>query len=288
MNIVADLHVHSTASDGVLSPTLLAQAARQAGLSAIALTDHDTIHGVAEAMTAGESCGLQVFPGIEFSCGWEDSDLSLHVLGLFIDPRHPELLRVLQDQQASRFSRALRILDKLEALKINVKPLRHEFEGHPDKLLGRPHIARYLAETGVVSDFQQAFDRYLKRGRPAHVPKDHLLPQTAVELTHKAGGLAFVAHPGLISHWDEVWNMIKSLPWDGLEVFYSEHEIHTLTYFREFARKHDFLMSGGSDYHGEYGKHANRLGHHGLDQPTFDHFLSSAHTRRHAWKSAQS
>jgi hypothetical protein len=268
-NIFADLHCHSTASDGVLSPTELTLAARQTGISAFALTDHDTLKGIPEARAASVRVGLEFVPGIELSCGWPDTDVSLHVVGLFLDETSSVLTELLARQQASRFRRALKMLDLLAGLGIDMQSLREQFDREGDRVLGRPHLARYLVEKGVVGDFQEAFSRFLQRGAPAYVPKDHLPPETAVDLIQRSGGGAFIAHPGLVCHWDEMWNKVRHLPWDGLEVYYSEHSPEQVAFFRGLAGTRGFLSTGGSDYHGEYGKHASRLGLFGLDEPGF-------------------
>ena len=269
-SVYADLHVHSSASDGVLSPVDLVKASKNAGLSVVGITDHDTVKGVAEALAAGAEQGIQVVPGIELSCAWPDFDIPLHVVGLFMDHTSKTLVELLETQRRSRYSRALKILELLENLGIEVTPLRNSFLADPEKLLGRPHIARYLVEIGAVSEFQEAFGKYLKRGAPAHVPKDHLVPETGIKAIHEAGGLAIIAHPGLTVEWEKLWSRISGLPWDGIEVYYSEHSPDQVEYFLNLARSRQLLVSGGSDYHGEYGKHASRLGLFGLERQSFE------------------
>ncbi|RCK81664.1 MAG: PHP domain-containing protein [Candidatus Ozemobacter sibiricus] len=278
--IFADLHVHSTASDGLLSPRELLVRAKEAGLSALGLTDHDTLRGVAEGLAASQELGLPLIPGIELSCGWPDSDVSLHVLGLFVDPTAPALVDLLDRQRRSRHVRALRILDRLEALQIDVAPLRLEFEAQTDRVLGRPHVARFLHAQGHVQEFQEAFTRYLARGKPAYVPKEHVLPIDGVAAIHQAGGVALIAHPGFLPHWKDLWSRVEDLPWDGIEVFYCEHTPQQIDFFTRFARDHGFGCGGGSDYHGEYGKHANRFGLFGVAEEHFRDLERRAAQRR--------
>lgn len=273
-NIVyADLHTHTTASDGTSSPADVVQKAKEIGLNTIAITDHDTLGGFDEAMAEGKIQGINVVPGIEISCGWEGRDSSVHVVGLFIDPKSKELTQMLEEQKKYRFKRALKILQLLENEGIDTKKLFDEFNSTPEKVLGRPHIARYLVENNYVKDFQQAFDKYLLRGRPAYVPKQSVPPETGVDIIHKAGGLAVLAHPGLVPDWDSVWNKLKDLPWDGIEVYYSEHKNSEVDKFLALAERYNLVPVGGSDYHGEYGKHTGRLGTAGLTKEQYDVLL---------------
>ena len=267
--IYADLHVHSTASDGMLSPTELVHKALSKGITALGLTDHDTLSGIREATLAADKSGLRIIPGIELSCGWPDREVSFHVLGLFVDPSAPSLLNLLDNQRKFRFTRALRILDLLESQKIDVALLREQFHENPKKVLGRPHVARYLVDKGVAKDNQDAFERFLKRGAPAYVPKNQVLPKVGVEAIHTAGGLSVIAHPGLLSDWSDVWRRIDTLPWDGIEIYYSEHSESQIEHFEKIASQIGLLASGGSDYHGENGKPENYLGSSGLNAAQF-------------------
>ncbi|MDD3000927.1 MAG: PHP domain-containing protein [Candidatus Riflebacteria bacterium] len=274
--VYADLHTHTTASDGTLSPAEVVRKAKEIGLNTIAITDHDTLSGFDEAFAEAKIQGINVVPGIEISCGWEGRDSSVHVVGLFIDPKSKPLTKMLNEQKKYRFTRALKILQLLENEGINTKKLLDEFNSTPEKVLGRPHIARYLVENDYVKDFQQAFEKYLLRGRPAYVPKQNVLPETGVEMIHKAGGLAIIAHPGLIPDWDNVWNKLKSLPWDGIEVYYSEHKNSEVNKFLAITERFNLVPVGGSDYHGEYGKHSGRLGTAGLTKEQYDVVLKRA------------
>ncbi|HNV70536.1 MAG TPA: PHP domain-containing protein [Candidatus Ozemobacteraceae bacterium] len=277
--VVADLHTHSNASDGVLAPAELVQKAAGAGLRALALTDHDTLNGIPEALTAGAQSGLQIIPGIELSCGWADREPSLHMLGLFIDHRATGLNELLDQQRRGRKTRALQILDKLEGLGVPVQPLRESFLREQAQALGRPHIARYLVDIKAIQDFQEGFRRYLGRGCPAYVPKPHVLPEDGIRLVHQAGGIACIAHPGLVPDWDAIWPRIAGLPWDGIEAVYAEHTPSQVERFTALARSQNWLITGGSDYHGEAGKHVARLGEQGLTDEQFQQLAEAARQR---------
>jgi len=279
-NVFADLHLHSSASDGLLSPAALVDSSNEKGLKVIAVTDHDTVDGVEPARIRGNETGIKVIAGIELSCGWEGRDASIHVLGLFIDEKAASLTGLLQEQKEFRYLRALKILDLLEKTGIQVEELRQQFLATPDRILGRPHIARFLHEKGYITDFQQAFNRYLSRGCPAYVPKDHVDPGKGIEAIKKAGGIAVIAHPGLIPDWDSVWQKIEGLPWDGIEAYYSEHTNSQTKKFCEITAERGWVASGGSDYHGDYGKHTNRLGRYGLEQPQYEELLQWCHQHR--------
>lgn len=267
--IYADLHTHSTASDGMYSPAELINRAKDVNLSVVALTDHDTVYGLDEAGAEAKKLGIELISGIEISCGWAGSDISVHVLGLYIDKQAKMLQQLLLDQKQKRRVRAFKILDLLEKEGVEVDELRTRFENSPDKVLGRPHVARYLLEKGVVADFQQAFTRFLSRGKPAYVPKDNVLPELGIETIHASGGAAVLAHPGLIADWSSVWGKISGLSWNGIEAYYAEHTNKQVEQFVSLANERGFFCSGGSDFHGEYGKHKGRLGKYGLTKELY-------------------
>jgi predicted metal-dependent phosphoesterase TrpH len=272
-SIFADLHVHSSASDGILSPEELVDAAIAKGLKVMAVTDHDTLAGVVPAREYAMNKSLKVVAGIELSCGWEGRDASIHVVGLFVDESASSLVELLEEQKNYRFCRALKIVDLLEKTGLDVSELRQRFETSSDRVLGRPHVARFLMEKGYISEFQQAFDKYLSRGCPAYVPKDHVEPELGIEAIHKAGGIAIIAHPGLIPDWDKVWQRIENMPWDGIETYYSEHTNSQVKKFAEIVSERAWISSGGSDYHGDYGKHVDRLGRYGLEKNQYENLL---------------
>ncbi|MGM0598990.1 MAG: PHP domain-containing protein [Candidatus Rifleibacteriota bacterium] len=272
-SIYADLHVHSSASDGTYSPEELVQKSVKEGLPVLAITDHDTISGVKRARIQAENEECEVVAGIELSCGWEGREASIHVLGLFIDDTSPELLALLERQKNFRYLRALKILELLTSQGLDMSDLKHEFETNREKVLGRPHVARYLLEKGYTNNFQQAFGQYLGRGCPAYVPKDHVDPESGIEIIKKAGGIAILAHPGLIPDWEPVWEKIKDMPWDGFETYYSEHSNSQVKKFEAIVGEKKWISTGGSDFHGDYGKHRNRLGKYGLNRYQYESLI---------------
>lgn len=277
--VYADLHTHSTASDGMLSPQQLVEKAAAMGLNVLGLTDHDSVDGVAAASAAATAAGIKLVAGIELSCGWEGRDSSIHVLGLFVRTDAPALVELLETQKKSRFVRAHKILQLLTQQGFDMSELSANFNSSPEKVLGRPHLARYLVEKGYVKDFQEAFDRFLLRGRPAYVPKDHVAPELGIEVIHSAGGIAVLAHPGLIPDWERVWEKIQSMPWDGIETYYSEHTNSDTRKFAAIVADRKWIATGGSDYHGDYGKHVDRLGQTGLSREQFEGLLESCSNR---------
>ena len=240
-----DLHMHSTASDGVLAPAAVVAAARAAGLSAIALTDHDTLDGVGEARAAGETHGVRVIAGVELSA--HEGDRELHVLGLHVT-RLSTLEERLQALRATRRSRAAQIVEKLRALGIPIE-LDAVWREAGDGAVGRPHIARVLIANGWAKDHRDAFDRLIGSGRPAYVPKQRLPLPEAVQMLHEAGGLAIVAHPGADGSRSRL-EMLKRIGFDGVEVRHPSHTVEDVARLGTLADYLGLVPSGGSDWHG--------------------------------------
>ena len=240
-----DLHMHSTASDGVLAPSAVVAAARAAGLSAIALTDHDTLEGVAEARVAGDTLGVRVIAGVELSA--HEGDRELHVLGLHLT-RLSELEDRLVTLRATRRTRAAQIVDKLRALGIPID-LEAVWREAGDGAVGRPHVARVLIANGWAKDHRDAFDRLIGSGRPAYVPKQRLPLGDAVHMLHEAGGLAIIAHPGADGSRSRL-EMFKRLGFDGVEVRHPSHTAEDIARLGTLADYLGLVPSGGSDWHG--------------------------------------
>ena len=240
-----DLHMHSTASDGALPPRDVVGAAQRAGLSAIALTDHDTVDGIAEATRAGEELGIRVVAGIELSAV-DDGD-EIHVLGLHVS--HPEhLASALSELRETRRERAKTTVALLNALGVPVT-LDAVFLEAGDGAVGRPHIARALVAGGWARDFRDAFDRFLGTGRPACVEKRTVTFAEAARLIHEAGGLAIYAHPGGGASRPELTEL-ASLGLDGLEVRHPSHTADEIARLGSLADELGLVPSGGSDWHG--------------------------------------
>ena len=271
--VFADLHTHSSVSDGTLTPTQLVEKAESIGLSALGITDHDTINGIREAQEASIGKNIRVIAGTELSCGKPGQEKSVHVLGLFVSPEESKLSRILDKQRELRHIRALKILNLLREQGFNMDELENWFKSEPNRVLGRPHLAHFLEDKGYVKNFDDAFKKYLAYGCPAYVPKDYIEYSEAIDAIHDAGGIAVIAHPGLIPNWEETWGIIKDLPWDGIEVFYIEHKNKDVESFYKIAQELNIASTGGSDYHGDYGKHLDRLGQGGLSKEQFEKLL---------------
>jgi len=251
-----DFHTHTLASDGTLSPTELVRAAAANRVTAFALTDHDTIAGVAEARAEGRALGIEVIAGIELSVSEQDGARSLHVLGLGISPEEPALCARLEIAHHARRTRAARMVSRLQELGIPLELARVEAIAAGGSV-GRPHLARALVELGVCRDADDAFVQYLRRGRPAYEPYAALSAREAIELVHAAGGVAVLAHPPLSGGVDAPGGIEafveRLLPFglDGLEIWHPGHKPGQIRRLRRLAREHDLLETGGSDFHGE-------------------------------------
>lgn len=240
-----DLHSHSTASDGSKSPAELVAAARDAGLAAIALTDHDTTAGVGEAVDAGARFGIRVVAGVELSATVDEREF--HVLGLHID-RATTLEEALHTFRDTRVARAREIVARLNELGVSVTfdAVLGQAAG---AAIGRPHIARVLIGEGWARDSRDAFDRYLGSGRPAYVPKHRLSVRDAFTLIHDAGGLAVLAHPGPEGR-RELIERFVALGLDGIEVRHPGHSAEDVARLGALAGFFGLVSSGGSDWHG--------------------------------------
>lgn len=256
-----DLHTHSNASDGSLSPAELVELAKAEGLLALAITDHDTVDGVDQALAAGERLGVKVIPGVELSVAGGPRG-SMHVVGLFLDHRHPELALGLARVKKARAERNPKMAALLNDLGIDLT--MEEVAAHSGGgQVGRPHFAQALVQRGVVKNPQEAFVRFLGAGKPAYVPKEKLASAEGIELINRAGGLAILAHPGLLKLGiNQMEALLKELAGQGLaglEAWYSEHDPVLAKRLAALAARLGLAVSGGTDFHGA-GKPAIRLG----------------------------
>jgi len=240
-----DLHAHSTASDGSKSPAAVVAAAKAAGLSAIALTDHDTMDGVAEAVAASATYGIRVVPGVELSA--IDDQREVHLLGLHIQ-RPSAIEESLQTFRDHRQSRAIQIVAKLNELGVPIS-FDDVLARARDAAIGRPHLARVLIDRGWARDSRDAFDRYLGAGRPAYVAKHRLSVGDAIALVHAGGGLAVVAHPGPEGRRETIERFV-ALGLDGVEVRHPGHTQEDTNRLAALAEFFGLVPSGGSDWHG--------------------------------------
>jgi predicted metal-dependent phosphoesterase TrpH len=247
-----DLHLHTTASDGVLSPSEVVRYAKAKGLQAIAITDHDTIDGCEEGLAEGERIGVEVIPGIEISA--EHSSGSMHILGFFLDIHHPLLKGRLGYLQKARAERNPKILERLNQLGIDIT-FQEVLKVSGGGQVGRPHFANVLLEKKYVRSFQEAFDRFLKKGAPAYVDKIRLTPKEALHFISEANGVAVLAHPNTLgmNGYSELEKVILQLVEEGLkgiEVYYPEHSPSEVAQYNTLAQRYGLLSTGGTDYHG--------------------------------------
>lgn len=249
-----DLHTHSTASDGILPPERVVEAAARCGLSAIALTDHDTIDGVLAAREAGERLGIRVIAAVELSAFLDDHEV--HLLALHLS-RLERLEERLTELRALRYSRGQRIVEKLNALGIPIT-FDEVLQQSAGGAVGRPHIARVLMARGVVHDFRDAFARYLGGSGAAFVPKDKLSLVDAIAIAHEAGALAIWAHPGDAGRRDRLEPLIAA-GLDGVEIRHPGHSRDDIKRLQALCDFFDLVPSGGSDWHGG-DEGARRLG----------------------------
>jgi predicted metal-dependent phosphoesterase TrpH len=269
-----DLHTHSNASDGGLSPGNLMDLAASQGLSAIALTDHDTIGGLKEAKQRAETLGLGFIPGIEVEICWEPGEF--HLLGLGIYRPSPGLLRTLEELFRRREERNLQILDRIRQMGVSA-----DYEDilriSGGKFIGRPHFASFLVERRLVKNGEQAFSRFLGKGKALYVPKEGLEFGEALDRIKESGGIAVLAHPlSLYVSWGRLPKLLKTLKdqgLDGVEAWHPTAKPKTCRRLEELGRSLGLLITAGSDFHGE-GRPGRRLGYTSGDRKIEDGFLA--------------
>jgi predicted metal-dependent phosphoesterase TrpH len=252
------LHIHSTTSDGTLTPSEVVRLALARGLRVIALTDHDTVSGVAEAQAAAAGTGLEVIAGVEINA--EGGETSLHVLGFYVDPRNPSLIKKLQTMREARLERAHRMLERLRemGMPLDWEKVRALAGGES---VGRPHVARALLDQGYVETVKEAFERFIGLGGPAHVPRLRLSPAEAMQVIVEAGGVPVLAHPAhsgpaVVARVPEfVGHGLR-----GLEVHYPHHSPDEVEMLLGLCREHGLIATGGSDFHGPDSEEGAPLG----------------------------
>ncbi len=250
-----DLHTHSTASDGSLTPAELMRAAHAAGLRAVALTDHDSLGGLDEAAAEAQTLGLEFVPGIELSLTHDRG--SAHLLGYFIDPAKGGFGDWITELGLRRRERNRLMFERLSELVGPISEadvLESTGTGIQPENLGRPHVAALLVKRGVVKTFQEVFDRYLGKGKPAYIAKSPLPLEDGIARIHAAGGLAVLAHPGYaVKDRSELEPLVAGLVeagLDGLECLYSDHSDADTASFVGMAQRYKLAVTGGSDFHG--------------------------------------
>jgi predicted metal-dependent phosphoesterase TrpH len=245
-----DLHLHTTASDGRLSPSELVARTAAAGLTTISVTDHDTVAAIAEVRRHAAAYRIVVVPGIEVTSVHEGRDV--HILGYFFDELDSALAQFLERQRSHRIDRARAIAERLSRLgvPIDIDGLLGQTASNPGASVARPRIARALVDAGHVASVQEAFDRYLASGRPAFVPRTGASPQTVIEVLHAAGGIVSFAHPG-VTRKPELLEPLAEAGLDAIEAFHSDHTREVEEEALATARRFNLAVSGGTDYHGE-------------------------------------
>ena len=247
-DIKADLHTHTHYSDGYHTPEELIQKAKTAGLTHLAITDHDNVDAIDEAMEIASVYNIELIPGTEISA--EHNGKETHILAYYFDHKNPELLNYLQNFRSERMKRAQKIVEKLNELgmAIQMQDVLSQVKGNGS--VGRPHIAIALIEGGFVNNYYDAFNKYIGDDKPAYVKKPNISTKDAISLISRCGGLSFVAHPGKsMRHNNSLFEMIE-FGIDGIEVVHPSHSDYDIEYFRDIASQYFLLESGGSDFHG--------------------------------------
>lgn len=242
-----DLHMHSTASDGSDAPEAVVALAERNGVRVIALTDHDCLDGIPPAAARAEAAGIRLIPGVELSVHEEGTDV--HLLAYGFEPTDPAFVAAIARYREARRERARKILARLKGLGIRI-PLETVEEIAQGGALGRPHVAEALLRGGFVETFNEAFQRYLGTHAPAYVAKAIVRLEEASQVVREAGGVTVLAHPGTLNR-DHLIPGWARRGLDGIEVWHSKHDPAAIARYRDYARIHGLLMTGGSDYHGE-------------------------------------
>lgn len=251
-----DLHAHTTASDGTLSPGALIQSAAAAGLSAVAVTDHDSVAGHEEALAAGARLRVEVIPGVELSADAGDRDV--HVLGYFVPRDDATFAARLQELRRRRMDRAQRMVDRLRSAGVDIR-MEDVLQEAAGDAIGRPHVARALLRIGTVKTVGEAFMRYIGRDGSCFVPKTPFPVAEAIGALLEARALPVIAHPALIGD-DSLLDTFVAAGMRGIEVWHPDHDPGARARYRAFARSHGLVMTGGSDFHGASAGHRGDLG----------------------------
>ena len=245
-NSRADLHLHTTYSDGALSPEVLLQRAHDVGLTIVSITDHDNVGGLDEAIEVGKGLGVEIIPGVELSVALNDKDI--HLLAYFFDYNNQKLLDYLAFFRYERLKRAERIVQKLNDINVSLK-MDAVLDQAGIGSVGRPHIASALLEEGLIETYHEAFMKYIGVGAPAYEKKYQLSPLEATQLIAQAGGLTFLAHPGKYTTDFELSTLIQT-GLDGIEVVHPSHNEARQEFYRGVVHQYFLLECGGSDFHG--------------------------------------
>lgn len=242
-----DLHSHTTASDGELTPAQLVDLAYEKGLEVLAITDHDTLEGLVEAKERAKKYEIEIINGVELSTKYKG--ISVDILGYGVDKKEA-LELILKQAKIERENRAYRIIEKFNdiGMRITVEDVK-EISG--DGVYARPHIAKAIVKKGYVKTVQEVFDKYLADGKPCCIDKMVLTPKDAIELIHQSGGIASIAHPILLNDDQLLENMIQEHKFDAIEVWHSKQNKNDSKKYKNIAKKYNLIATGGSDYHND-------------------------------------
>jgi predicted metal-dependent phosphoesterase TrpH len=241
----ADLHCHTTFSDGTMTPAELLRHAKEIGLSGISITDHDTIDAYSQAVPLAKELGILLGSGVEFSCVFQK--MSVHILGYDFDLDSPAIAKLCARHEQRRLARNKAILDNLSRLGMPI--LQEELAMASEKTVGRPHIAKLMVEKGYVGSIKEAFNQYIGDGKLCYDPGEGISVEETIEIIHRAKGKAFIAHPHLLNHSRKIKELLK-YPFDGIECYYAKFPIEQEQRWLNTAAQKGWLVSGGSDFHG--------------------------------------
>ena len=273
MTAGVDLHSHTTASDGTLSPVELVRAAVRRGVRVLAITDHDSTEGLAAAREeAARHPTLTIVPGLEINCDVPGAEV--HVLGYCVDDTAGWFQDFLREQRVERLARVHRIAARLAELGMPIDPAE-VFALVQEGSAGRPHVAQVMVQRGYVKSVREAFDRWLHTNGPANVPRRRLTPEDAIAIIRRAGGVPVFAHPGLAGR-DELLPDMIAAGLMGIEVYYAEHSAAQTAHYKDLCRQHRLVATGGSDYHGERSGRTNPLGHPLVPMSVYDELRAAA------------
>ncbi|NLY78271.1 MAG: PHP domain-containing protein [Tissierellia bacterium] len=244
--MIFDLHVHTNCSDGLLTPQQVIDIAIQKGINGIAITDHDTTSALEKAIAYSKDFNFKVIPGIELGCVFKGEEV--HILGYFIDYKSKDIIEATEQLRQNRISRARKMVERINSLGMDLT-FEDVKEYAKDEFIGRPHIARSLIQKGYYNSMEEVFDELLERGKPAYIERKTLGLKETISLIHKVNGIAILAHPGLIKDKDIIGYCIDN-GIDGLEVIHSKHKEEDVVYLLDIGRKHNLILTGGSDCHG--------------------------------------
>jgi hypothetical protein len=273
---VIDLHTHTTASDGRCTPAELVARASAAGVTVLSVTDHDTVAACGEVGAACEAAGMEFVTGIEITAVQDESDV--HVLGYFLDPQSQSLQTFLTDQRQQRVDRVRRIIEKLAGLgfSLDADAILKPALDDPSRSVGRPWVARALIAAGHAASANEAFSTWLSRGRPGFVPRQGAPPEQVIARIHDAGGLASMAHPGLIRR-DDLIPVLAAAGLDAIEVYHTDHDAADTIRYRTLADRLNLAASGGSDYHADESHGAASPGSVSLPRDAYDRLVRLRH-----------